>query len=122
MPPLDNQKGVDATIIRLLNPGMSIPDIQRRIEALEKENQRLKDIVAGGLPKPKEITTHVDMFKGHPVITFSGPFRPFTIGLRKASVILLKIDAVKHFVENNKSHLANVGQDEPDSPTSSFTS
>jgi hypothetical protein len=49
--------------------------------------------------------------KGHPVITFSGAFRPFTLGVRKASIVLEKLAELKHFVENNKRHLGTADND-----------
>lgn len=94
---------------------MSDPNILRRIQDLERENERLKKIVSGS--PVKETTTHVSMYKGHPVITFSGAFRPFTIGLRKASILLEKLDDVKHFVDNNKKHLKTATDEEPPAPT-----
>ena len=87
--------------------------ILRRLEELERENQKLKAKIADNEPQPKETTSHVSMFKGHPIITFSGPFRPFSIGLKKASVILEKIDDVRYFVENNKKYLGVAGDEEP---------
>lgn len=94
---------------------MSETDILRRLKDLERENERLKKIVSGN--PVKETTTHVSMYKGHPVITFSGAFRPFTIGIRKASVVLEKLEDVKHFVDNNKKHLKTATDDEPPAPT-----
>jgi len=94
---------------------MSDTEILRRLKDLERENARLKKIVSGN--PVKEITTHVSMYKGHPVITFSGPFRPFTIGIRKASLLLERLDDVKHFVDNNKKHLKTATDEEPPAPT-----
>jgi hypothetical protein len=94
---------------------MSNTDILRRLQELEKENQRLQKLV-GKSDSPKETTTHVSMFKGHPVITFSGPFRPFSLGIRKASVIIEKLQDLKYFVENNQKHL-KAGQDDPPEAT-----
>ena len=90
-------------------------DILRRLDELERENQRLRKL-AGDAAGPKKTETVVSMFKGHPVITFTGAFRPFTLGLRKASVVLEKIEEVKHFVANNKQHLAKTGYDDAEPP------
>jgi hypothetical protein len=90
-------------------------DILRRLEELEKENLRLRKFVGSGAGE-KKTETVVSLFKGHPVITFTGPFRPFTLGIRKASIVLEKLEDVKHFVENNKKHLKS-GKDDPDVPT-----
>lgn len=91
-------------------------DILKRLDDLERENQRLRKL-AGDAAGPKKTETFVSMFKGHPVITFTGAFRPFTLGLRKASVVIEKIEDVKHFVANNKQHLGkDSGEDEPPAP------
>lgn len=79
--------------------------LAKRLQQLEEENQRLKRQVTPTEKPPKPLTTHVSMFKGRPVITFEGPFRPFSFGLKKASAILQKIDDVKFFVQNNINHL-----------------
>ena len=83
-------------------------EILRRLKALEEENLRLKkQLQTTETPiEVKPTTTHVTLWKGHPVIRFEGPFRPFSLGLRKASVVLEKIDDVRFFVENNQQHLA----------------
>ena len=108
--------GVDASAKWSLNPSMNDQDILRRLKDLERENARLKNIVSGS--PVKETITHVSMYKGHPVITFSGAFRPFTLGVRKASIVLEKLAEVKHFVENNRKHIASGSDDvEPPAPT-----
>jgi hypothetical protein len=94
---------------------MNQEEILRRLTDLERENQRLRQQVQSGQPEKKETTTHVGMYKGRPVISFEGAFRPFTLGIRKASVVLEKITEVQHFVENNKHHLA--GDDGSSGPT-----
>lgn len=89
-------------------------DILRRLDELERENQKLRKMV-GGAAGPKKTETYVSMFKGRPVITFTGGFRPFTLGIRKASVVLEKLDDLKHFLANNKQHL-NSTEEDPETP------
>ena len=55
------------------------------------------------------------------MITFSGQFRPFTLGLRKASVVAEKIDDIRHFIANNSRYLATQ-EEEPDPPLESLMS
>jgi hypothetical protein len=92
---------------------MTDQDVLRRLDELEKENLRLRQLV-GPSAGPKKTETYIASFKGHPTITFTGAFRPFTLGLRKASVVLEKIDDLKHFFENNQHHLKS--GDDPDHP------
>lgn len=82
-------------------------DAQRQLEELRAENDRLRRQVAGqSANHARETTTRVDLWKGHPVLRFDGNFRPFSIGLKKASIILQKLDDVRFFVENNRSRIA----------------
>lgn len=90
-------------------------DILRRLGELERENLRLRKL-AGESVEPKKTETYVSMFKGRPVITFTGAFRPFTIGLRKAAIVIEKIEDIKHFVTNNKKYMAAIGEDTEDPP------
>lgn len=88
-------------------------DLVQRIEALEAENMRLRQL--HGLKDPnakKPTTSHITMYKGHPVIQFEGAFRPFALGLKKASIVLEKIDDVRFFVENNKARLSTAPDDD----------
>ena len=94
---------------------MSDQDILRRLDELEKENLRLRKMV-GPAAGPKKVETIVAMFKGHPVITFTGPFRPFTLGIRKASIVLEKLQDIQHFVENNKQHMKTGDDDQLEPP------
>ena len=71
-------------------------DLKRRIQELERENSRLREKAVAQSPT---ITTRVPTYKGHPVITFEGSFRPFSFGVRKAAAILERIDDVVAFVE-----------------------
>lgn len=80
---------------------MNEQDILKRLKELEKENQNLRKAVEGAA-KPKETTTHVGMYKGHPIITFEGNFRPFSLGVRKASIVLERVADLEHFVKNNQ--------------------
>lgn len=90
---------------------MNEQDILKRRKELERENQSLRKAI-GGSGKPKETTTVVGMYKGHPIITFEGEFRPFSLGVRKGSVILAKIEELRHFVENNRKHLGKPTEEE----------
>jgi hypothetical protein len=75
-------------------------EIRKKLEELEKENASLKKIIADSGDRVRETTTKITTYKGHPVISFSGMFRPFSIGLKKAIIILDKIDDVQAFVES----------------------
>jgi len=66
-----------------------------KIKELEEEIARLKG----------QIVVKEEDFRGHPVLRFTGAFRPFTLGLSKCRVIVKSIDQIRDFVEkyeNNK--------------------
>lgn len=101
---------------------MNESEILRRLRELEQENLRLRrSIQESRGTAPKETTTYVSMYKGHPVITFSGGFRPFTLGVKKASIVLEKLEEVRHFVDNNKKHIGEP-DDEVDPPPHAYQS
>jgi hypothetical protein len=77
-------------------------EMKRRLEELERENARLK---GEKIIKPEDIQTITGVFQGHPVLKFEGPFRPFTLGLRKSWIVIQKIDDIRRFVELNKHQL-----------------
>src|SRR5690349_13886914 len=72
-------------------------DLRNRLKELEEENRKLREGQQPG--RSSAISTRIAMYKGHPVISFEGPFRPFSLGVRKASAIMEKIDDLMAFVE-----------------------
>lgn len=81
-------------------------EILERLKRLEDENRRLQSLLVAKPAVPvaaiKPTKTYVDLWQGKPILRFDGPFKPFGIGWKKASVILECFDALKFFVENNK--------------------
>jgi len=86
-------------------------ELLRQIKALEAENAKLKQATSGK-DTSKKTTATIGMWKGFPVIQFEGNFRPFSIGLKKAAVILEKIDDVRLFVSSNQNRLASAPDDQ----------
>jgi hypothetical protein len=60
-------------------------EILKRLKELEEENARLRSVAHDNGPKP--LTVKESDYKGHPVLTFEGPFRPFSLGLTKLTII-----------------------------------
>lgn len=79
-------------------------DLKKRIEALEKENRALRDAVSNPA-KRNVIVVSEGSYQGHPTITFEAGGRPFTLGLRKASVVLYCAEHVKRFVSRHKGEI-----------------
>jgi hypothetical protein len=65
-----------------------IENKDEKIRELEEEIARLKGYV---------VVTEEE-FRGHPVLRFTGAFRPFTLGLSKCRAILKSIETIKSFV------------------------
>jgi len=63
----------------------------KKIEELENELARIKG----------EVVVTEEIFKGHPVLSFSGAFRPFSLGLNKCKVVLKSMDKMRSFVEKH---------------------
>ncbi len=64
---------------------------EKRIRELEEELARMKG----------EVVVTEKEYKGHPVLSFSGAFRPFSLGLSKCKIILKSFDLIKNFVEKH---------------------
>jgi hypothetical protein len=64
-----------------------------KIKRLEEEVARLRG----------QIVVTEEEFRGHPVIRFTGSFRPFTLGLSKCRTILKSLDTIRSFVEKYES-------------------
>ena len=60
-------------------------EILKRLKALEEENARLRKTTLSNVPKPVTVTE--GEYMGHPTLSFEGPCKPFTIGLKKLSII-----------------------------------
>lgn len=79
-------------------------ELRKRIEALEQENQALRE--AASRPGKRNIIVLTEgSYQGHPTINFDGAGRPFTLGLRKAAVVLYCADHVKRFVNRHKGEI-----------------
>lgn len=79
---------------RIMEGGMSdIEDKDDRIQRLEEEVARLKG----------QIVVTEEEYRGHPVLRFTGAFRPFTLGLSKCRTILKTIDKIQGFVAKHGS-------------------
>jgi len=82
-------------------------DLKRKIEELERENRALRSAVAG-TGKRNVIVVSEGSYQGHPTITFEVSGRPFTLGLRKASVVLYCSELVEIFVKRHKGEIKDL--------------
>lgn len=64
-----------------------------KIKRLEEEVARLRG----------QLVVTEEEFRGHPVLRFTGAFRPFTLGLSKCRTILKSLDTIRSFVEKYES-------------------
>ena len=81
---------------------MSASDDQamlKRLRELEEENARLRNA------RPPETGATLSVtegdYKGHPTLTFEGPFRSFTLGLKKLTVIKELWPQVEAFLDRH---------------------
>lgn len=59
-----------------------------KIKELEEELKRLKH----------EVVITEEVFKGNPVLRFTGPFSPFALGINKCRAIIKHINRLMSFV------------------------
>ena len=80
-------------------------DLKKRLESLERENKELKNAIGRGAAPNKTIRCTVGEYMGHPTITFETGGRPFSLGLRKAAIVLRCIEYVKRFVTQHNAEI-----------------
>jgi len=92
---------------------MSASDEQemlKRLRELEEENARLRNA------RPPDTGAKLSVtegdYKGHPTLTFEGPFRSFTLGLKKLTVIKELWPQVEAFLDRHAT--APSGNKRPD--------
>ena len=76
-------------------------EVLRRLKELEEENARLRSMTNDREPKP--LTVKEGDYKGHPVLTFEGPCRPFSMGLRKLAIIKQAWPQVNEFLNRHEN-------------------
>lgn len=82
-------------------------ELRKRIDALEQENRALRE-AAIRPGKRNVIAVSEGTYQGHPTITFEAGGRPFTLGLRKAAVLLCCTEQVKRFVRKHNAEIKDM--------------
>lgn len=86
-------------------------EILRRLEGLEKENQRLERELEKArrgqtaATKPNHVTVYESECQGHPVLKFSFGKRFFSMGLRRLAAVLAAKDLIIDFVKRHDDAL-----------------
>ena len=60
-------------------------DLLKRLRELEEENARLRR--SERLDNAKTLTITEGEYNGYPTLTFEGPFRRFTLGVKKLTIL-----------------------------------
>ena len=74
-------------------------DMLKRLRELEEENARLRSAVKPSA-SAKLVVTESE-YKGHPTLTFEGPVRPFSLGLRKLQLIKEAWPEIEAFLQRH---------------------
>jgi hypothetical protein len=72
----------------------TMAELEAQLEKVLAENKRLK----GERKPPVETKVEESVWKGNPVLQYSGNFRPFSLGRAKCNKILETLDVLKAFV------------------------
>ena len=92
---------------------MDADKLENQLQALKLENLALKRSLGKIEQNDKTIYCNIGDYNGHPILTFNGPGRPFSIGLKKAKELDADIllgtdpdaDRVGIGVKNNNGEL-----------------
>lgn len=60
-------------------------EILKRLKALEEENAKLRRASIANVTKPLTLTE--SSYNGYPTLVFEGSFKPFTLGMKKLTVL-----------------------------------
>ena len=74
-------------------------EMLKRLRELEEENARLRNAVIPSA-SAKLVVTEGE-YKGHPTLTFEGPVRPFSLGLRKLQLIKEAWPEIEAFLQRH---------------------
>jgi hypothetical protein len=74
-------------------------EMRKRLRELEEENARLRSAVKPSA-SAKLVVTESE-YKGHPTLTFEGPVRPFSLGLRKLQLIKEAWPEIESFLQRH---------------------
>ena len=74
-------------------------EMLKRLRELEEENARLRSTVKSSA-NAKLVVTEGE-YKGHPTLTFEGPVRPFSLGLRKLQLIKEAWPEIEAFLQRH---------------------
>ena len=80
-------------------------EILKRLKALEDENARLRKVSNSSPVKPLTVTE--GEYMGHPTLTFEGPCKPFTIGLKKLSIVKQALPQIELFLNRHANNGSN---------------
>ncbi len=58
-------------------------EMMKRLKALEEENAKLKKAYTPSAP----LTVTESEYNGYPTLTFEGPCKPFSLGVKKLSIV-----------------------------------
>ena len=72
---------------------------------LSRENTALKAAIGQVGSPGKVIHVSIGEYKGYPTISFDGVGRPFSLGLKKAAVVLQCEELIRDFVATNRALL-----------------
>ncbi|MGD9578188.1 MAG: hypothetical protein AB7Y74_08045 [Syntrophorhabdus sp.] len=70
----------------------------KRLKALEDENAKLKK---KAYASSEPLTVTESEYKGHPTLTFEGPCKPFSLGVKKLSIVKQGWPQVEAFLKKH---------------------
>lgn len=94
-------------------PEIDAQEVLERLRALEEENTRLR--AASRQKADAKLTVIEGEYNGFPTLTFQGPFRQFTLGLKKLHVIKEAWPEIESFLQRqSKDSSRGVSPDDGD--------
>ena len=70
-------------------------ELEAKVKELEEQNKRLLK------PRPQKVTVTEGEYNGFPTLMFEGPFKAFTLGIRKLATVKCVWPRVEEFLSKH---------------------
>jgi hypothetical protein len=68
------------------------------MDGIENKDEKIRELQEEIARLKGHVVVTEEEYRGHPVLRFTGAFRPFTLGLSKCRAILKSLETIKSFV------------------------
>ena len=94
-----------------MSQDLDTQEMMKRLKALEEENAKLKK---KAYSQSAPLTVTESEYKGHPTLVFEGPCKPFSLGVKKLSLVKQGWPQVEAFLKKHAKLESNTSDFDDD--------